>query len=100
MKTSVAIIGAVVWLVVTFGAAAIGACFLPDEWYRALNKPTWNPPNSIFGPVWTVLYLLMAVAAWLVWRQYGVGGALAAADSVCRSIGIELGVDVFVLRAA
>ena len=76
MKTSVAIIGAVVWLVVTFGAAAVGARFLPDEWYRALNKPTWNPPNSIFGPVWTVLYLLMAVAAWLVWRQYGIGGAL------------------------
>jgi tryptophan-rich sensory protein len=76
MKTSVAIIGAVVWLIVTFGAAAIGARFLPDEWYRALNKPAWNPPNSIFAPVWTVLYLLMALAAWLVWRRYGIGGAL------------------------
>ena len=100
MKTSVAIIGAVVWLVVTFGAAAIGARFLPDEWYRALNKPTWNPPNSIFGPVWTVLYLLMAVAAWLVWRQYGVGGALAAAGPIRCSIDLERGLDVFVLRTA
>ena len=76
MTTGVAIIGAVGWLVLTFGAAAIGARFLPDEWYRGLNKPAWNPPNSVFGPVWTVLYLLMAVAAWLVWRQYGIGGAL------------------------
>jgi tryptophan-rich sensory protein len=76
VTTSVAIIGAVSWLVVTFGAAAIGARFLPDEWYRGLKKPAWNPPNSIFGPVWTVLYLLMAGAAWLVWRQYGIGGAI------------------------
>jgi benzodiazapine receptor len=76
MTTTVAIIGAVGWLVLTFGAAALGARFLPDEWYRQLNKPTWNPPNSIFAPVWTVLYLLMAVAAWLVWRRYGINGAL------------------------
>ena len=71
-----AIIGAVGWLVLTFAAAALGARFLPDEWYRRLNKPAWNPPNSIFAPVWTILYLLMAAAAWLVWRRYGLGGAL------------------------
>lgn len=76
MTTTVAIIGAIGWLVLTFGAAALGARFLPDEWYRQLNKPTWNPPNSIFAPVWTVLYLLMAAAAWLVWRRYGINGAL------------------------
>jgi tryptophan-rich sensory protein len=76
MTTTVAIIGAVGWLGLTFAAAALGARFLPDEWYRRLNKPTWNPPNFIFAPVWSILYLLMALAAWLVWRRYGLGEAL------------------------
>ena len=71
MTTTTSIIGAVGWLVLTFGMAAIGARFLPDEWYRQLNKPSWNPPNSIFAPVWIILYLFMAVAAWLVWRGHG-----------------------------
>ena len=76
MTTSVQVFGAVGWLVVTFAAAALGARFLPDAWYRQLNKPAWNPPNWIFAPVWAILYLLMAAAAWLVWRHYGLGGAL------------------------
>ena len=78
MTTTTIIVGAVGWLALTFGAAALGARFLPDEWYRSLKKPTWNPPNSIFGPVWTALYLLMAAAAWLVWRKHGFGGASVA----------------------
>jgi translocator protein len=76
MTTTIAIIGAGGWLVLTFAAAALGARFLPDEWYGLLTKPTWNPPNSIFAPVWTILYLLMATAAWLVWQSYGIKGAL------------------------
>jgi translocator protein len=75
MTDIVEVIGAVGWLVLTFGAALSGARFPPDEWYHHLNKPTWNPPNAIFAPVWTALYLLMATAAWLVWRRYGVSGA-------------------------
>jgi translocator protein len=76
MSTTMMVVGAVGWLVVTFAAAAVGARFLPDAWYARLTKPSWNPPNWLFGPVWTVLYILMASAAWLVWRKYGIAGAL------------------------
>ena len=75
MTTTTSIIGAVGWLVLTFAAAALGSRFLPDEWYRKLKKPTWNPPNTIFAPVWTILYLLMAAAAWLVWERNGFNDA-------------------------
>jgi len=75
MSVGQSIIGAIVALVVTFGAAAVGAGFPVDGWYEGLIKPAWNPPNWLFGPVWGVLYLLMAVAAWLVWRKSGLSGA-------------------------
>lgn len=59
------------WVLTCFGSSAIGALSLPGEWYAGLNKPPWNPPGWLFGPVWTVLYVMMAVAAWLVWRRGG-----------------------------
>ena len=59
------------WLLLCFAAAAFGSLFMPGEWYAQLKKPAWNPPNWIFGPVWTALYTMMAVAAWLVWRRGG-----------------------------
>jgi len=58
-------------LAVTFFAPALGSFSMPGAWYASLNKPSWNPPAWIFGPVWTALYTMMAVAAWLVWRRGG-----------------------------
>ncbi len=62
------------WVAVTFAGASVGALFLPGQWYAALKKPWWNPPNWLFAPVWTALYGIMAVAAWLVWRRGGLAG--------------------------
>jgi tryptophan-rich sensory protein len=42
------------------------------SWYPTITKPTWNPPNTVFGPVWSTLFTAMAVAAWLVWRRTGL----------------------------
>ena len=71
------IVGLVVWLFVSFGAAAIGgaASIQAAPFYAQLARPEWAPPSFLFGPVWTVLYALMGIAAWLVWR---VGGFRAA----------------------
>lgn len=67
------------WVGICFLTAGIGARYSPGDWYVQLQKPLWTPPGYLFGPVWSILYLSMGVAAWLVWRRAGsaqVGVAL------------------------
>lgn len=73
-------IGFIGWMLVVFAAAAFGglASRHARDFYAGLAKPSWAPPGWVFGPVWSVLYVLMGVAAWLVWRRAGWSGASAA----------------------
>jgi tryptophan-rich sensory protein len=75
------ILGLVGWLIVSFIAAAIGgaASIQAGPFYADLARPDWAPPGSVFGPVWTLLYALMGIAAWLIWR---VGGFRAAKSAL------------------
>ena len=78
MSRILALVG---FLAACFIVAGIGGMFTSagmPEWYASLQKPSFNPPSWVFGPVWTALYAMMAVAAWLVWREAGFDGATAA----------------------
>jgi len=70
-----------VCLAACFGAAVIGALFTGQAvgtWYQQIRKPGFSPPDWVFGPVWTALYAMMAVAAWLVWRKGDAAGRTVA----------------------
>jgi benzodiazapine receptor len=60
-----------IWILASMSAGLIGSQFQPGEWYTLLEKPSWNPPGWIFAPVWTLLYILMGIAAWMVWKERG-----------------------------
>lgn len=59
-------------------AASSGSVFMPGEWYAALNKPAWTPPNWVFPVAWTILYILIAIAGWLAFRAGGWTTAILA----------------------
>lgn len=66
------------FLILCLLAAGIGSLFTAssvDSWYAQLEKPAWTPPGWVFGPVWTLLYIMMAIAGWLVYRERGFLGA-------------------------
>lgn len=74
------IIGLAAWLGLSAVVAAVGglASLDADAFYTQLVRPAWAPPPALFGPVWTGLYVLMGLAAWMVWRVNGFGGARVA----------------------
>jgi benzodiazapine receptor len=74
------LVGLVCWLAATFTAGGIGAVASASAgaFYKSLSQPSWAPPAWLFGPVWSVLYILIGVAAWLVWRTNGFSGASTA----------------------
>lgn len=65
------------WLLASFAAGGVGrlASLDASSFYGQLSQPSWAPPAWLFGPVWSVLYALIAISAWLVWRQHGFRGA-------------------------
>lgn len=65
------------FLGIVFIVALSGAVFMPGPWYATLSKPSWTPPDWLFAPAWLVLYVMIAIAGWLVWQEQGYGPALA-----------------------
>lgn len=63
-------------LLVVGGGLLIGFFTAPGPWYEALAKPSFNPPNWLFGPVWTILYVLIAIAGWRIWQRDRYGAAM------------------------
>lgn len=72
LAISFAVVGIAAWVGSAATATSVGS------WYVTLEKPTWTPPGAVIGAVWTVLYVAMAIAAWLVWRRAGFDEARAA----------------------
>ena len=67
-----------IFIVVCLGAGGLGAIATTPEiegWYKTIEKPSWNPPDYVFGPVWTTLFVMMAIAAWFVWKADGFKAA-------------------------
>jgi tryptophan-rich sensory protein len=71
-------IGLAAFVLVCLGAGGLGAIATTPEiegWYTTIAKPSWIPPDYVFGPVWTTLYVMMAIAAWMVWKRAGLTAA-------------------------
>ena len=73
-------LGLALWILVSLAAGGVGgvASVNARDFYARLDQPAWAPPGWLFGPVWTTLYVMMGVAAWLVWRSRGWDGASLA----------------------
>lgn len=84
-------LGLLGWLLLVLAAAAVGgfASAQAGAFYSELVRPVWAPPGWLFGPVWSVLYALMGVSAWLVWRERGFSGARPAFVIFLAQLGIN-----------
>jgi len=87
------ILGLIAFVAICFAVAALGGAATSSsvgDWYQTLERPAWNPPDWVFGPVWTALYLMMAIAAWLVWRRDGFTKARKALSWFALQLGLNL----------
>ncbi len=79
MPTPESLAALAVFVLANLAAASSGAIFRPGAWYASLAKPSWTPPNWAFPLVWSILFVLNAVAGWLVWMEAGTGAAVPLA---------------------
>ncbi|MEZ5670517.1 MAG: TspO/MBR family protein [Alphaproteobacteria bacterium] len=87
-------VGLGVSLALVLVVSVVGGLVTADSvegWYRTLEKPAFNPPDWLFGPVWTLLYVMMAVAAWRVWRRAGWRNGRAALGLYGAQLALNLG---------
>lgn len=94
----------VIFIVVCLAVAGLGSLFTtpqtaPGGWYETLRKPFFTPPNWLFGPVWTFLYISMAVAGWLVWRRTGFSGTPMALFAVQLALNLAWSMIFFGLQS-
>lgn len=80
MQLVAKIVGLIGWMALAFLTAGVGAAasINAGTFYAELSRPAWAPPAWLFGPVWTLLYAMMGVAAWLVWLRAGFSGGKTA----------------------
>jgi translocator protein len=79
MTTRIHWVSLLIFIAVCLGAGALGSITTTAEikgWYKTIEKPLWNPPDYVFGPVWTTLYVMMGVAAWFVWKSGSANSAI------------------------
>jgi tryptophan-rich sensory protein len=89
------------FMLATLGVGAAASLFTAPEiptWYAALNRPAIAPPNWVFAPVWTALYIVMAFAAWLAWKSAGLRSAAMAAFAIQLALNFAWSVIFFGLH--
>lgn len=81
-------LGLLGWVALCYGTAAIGglASINAPAFYAQLAQPSWSPPPTVFGPAWSILFTLMAISSWLVWRRHGWQGAGKALALFCAQL--------------
>ncbi|TWU28958.1 TspO/MBR family protein [Novipirellula artificiosorum] len=93
MKNRTRWIGLAIFIGICLGAGGIGAIATTSEiesWYKTIETPSWNPPDYVFGPVWTTLFIMMAVAAWRVWKQEGFKPAATPLTLFAAQLGLNV----------
>lgn len=89
-----ALLGLAAFIALCFGVSALGGWVTAGSvgsWYPTLNKPAFNPRDWVFAPVWTLLYLTIAIAGWRVWRSRGFAGARGAMSAYALQLALNLG---------